>query len=413
MPTPFPALMGTDGKTLAVMDASGKRWDQGSGGATTAKGGPRNTALPAPIKYNPHALDWFGKAPSDPATYTTETRASRDTLSWTGATRTAWSKANSITLLGLMQADGVTAYTSQTAGQNLGAPFALEFKTSATEFAIALRPLSAPTKNAVRLWVDGQPHPQVNILEAGKDLSVRVVFPTAKERTIRVDTRFMEVSGIDHPSGTTLIATTPPVTRLMMVGDSYVASYGGDGNQNAGNLAGAGLLDVFGWLLGPLLGVEPVLVGLGGSGYVAKYPVDHFNAVWRQRMHEKVRPDYTVVFGSQNDGGATLEQTTPAARELYTDIARYSRIFVAGPSHYGTATFDTALSTITADPVLAPRVFGYTSPRSWQGMTAGDQHYDKTAHQTWLGHVEYAKRIAAAFAAAHKVAFPEAYSEVT
>jgi len=411
MATMFPALMGTDGEARAILDVAGKRWDQGSR-PTQQTGGVRNTALPAPIRYDPAALDGLGKAPLDQATYSTVTRANLSAPTWDGAVRAAWSDTATMTMLGIVTDSKVTDRAVQTLGANQNATFAAEFTTNATEVGIVLRKRGASA--VVRLWVDGNPHPQYvagpnpgdsTTPAVPTDFTIKVTFPTTKTRTIRADLRFADFVGIDRPAGTTLTATPRPETRVLVLGDSFVEAPNAEGQPDTW------LIDQFGWLLGPLLGVEVMHHGFGGSGWGAQAPDRHYAALARREKHAQVRPDYAIPFGSQNDGGATTEQVAPYARDLLVSLAEYARTFVVGPSHMGTATFDTALATITSDPATAPRVFGYTSPVRWTDLDTSGWYLE--AHLTWAGNVAYAKRIAKEFAAAHKASFPAAYSEAT
>lgn len=406
MATMFPALMGTNGEARAILDVAGKRWDQGAR-PTQQTGGPRNTALPAPIRYNPAALDGLGKPAEDPATYATVTRPSQTAPTWDGAVRAAWTDETSLTMLGIIPDDGVKDRAAQTLGRGQNATYAVEFTTDATEVGIVLRKRGAFA--VVRLWVDGNPHPQYvagpnpgdsTTPAVPTDFTIKVTFPTTKTRTIRADLRFADFVGIDRPAGTTLTATPRPETRVLVLGDSFVEAPNAEGQPDTW------LIDQFGWLLGPLLGVEVMHHGFGGSGWRAQAPDRHYAAPARREKHAQVRPDYAVPFGSQNDNGTTYEQVLPYAKDLLTSLAEYARIFVVGPSHMGGDPLDSALARIATEPTNGPRVFGYTSPVRWTDLDTSGWYLE--AHLTWAGNVAYAKRIAKEFAAAHANAFPNA-----
>ena len=408
MPQRFPALSAPSGAGFAVRGTDGRRWDQGIGSAPKPTAtGPRNTAVPRAIHYNSSALDGIGKTPTDPATYATVTRARQGAPTWDGAVRAAWSDQAAMTMLGIVQENGVTDRAVQMLGAGRNATYAVEFTTNAADLGIVFR--KSDHRALVRLWVDGNPHPPYLVgpdlrdtvtPAAPTDFSVRVTFPTAKTRTIRADIRFVDFVGIDRPAGTTLTATPRPAARLLVIGDSYVEAPEAQGNPDVASV------DQFGWLLGPLLGVEAMHHGFGGSGWRAQAPDRHYAAHYRKAMHATVRPDYAIPFGSQNDNGTTYEQVLPYAKDLLTSLAEYARIFVVGPSHMGGDPLDSALARIATEPTNGPRVFGYTSPVRWTDLDTSGWYLD--AHLTRLGHVAYARRIAKEFATAHAAAFPNA-----
>lgn len=407
----FPTPRALSGQELTLRRLDGTAVTGPAPAAPTVPG-VRNTALPRAIRYNATALDGLGKAPLDPATYSTVTRANLAAPTWDGAVRAAWSDTTTMTMLGIVTDSKVTDRAVQTLGANQNATFAAEFTTNAAEIGLVFRKRS--NMAVVRLWVDGNPHPQY---VAGPnpgdtatpvvptDFTVKVTFPTAKTRTIRADLRFADFVGIDRPAATTLKATPRPATRVLVLGDSFVEAPNAEGTPDTW------LVDQFGWLLGPLLGVEVMHHGFGGSGWRAQAPDRHYAALARREKHAQVRPDYAIPFGSQNDNGTTYEQVLPYAKDLLTSLAEYARIFVVGPSHMGGDPLDSALARIATEPTNGPRVFGYTSPVRWTDLNTSGWYLE--AHLTWAGNVAYAKRIAKEFAAAHKASFPAAYSEAT
>lgn len=398
MPTPLTLIRSTGGDPLTVKATDGTVLIGGQQAPTTPAWpeGIRDTRTPTPIHYNAAALDL---TPTETPTVTVSTLNGMTASAFAGATRKAWNSTLGFTMLGLIPESPLGSYAMQTLSANRAGMYSIDFEHTGTKFAAVMHKIAGT--EFVRLWVDGARHPAASKTPPGNDYAVLFEFATSKKRRIRLDFRYGALVGLDHDGAVT--PTPRPETAIGVIGDSYVEV----GAVEAKDQPGTPSVETWAGLLGPLLGVEVYQIGYGGTGYAAKAPYAHYNSPDRRALHAKARPNYTIVFGSQNDNPTVAEPMGTYARELYRDLATYARTFVVTRSPFSGAALDTLLEPIAKDPLS--RVFGYVSParEGWfAGEVSGQWHWN--AHPTAEGHIYYAKKIAAAFAAAHAAAFPEA-----
>lgn len=388
MPQQLPGLYTTKGEPVAVFNTAGQIVAGGT--PTTGGDGVRDTTVPRPVAYNPDALTGVG---TESITYTT------GTTSLDGGVPVPWASPQ-ITMLGIIPADAKATSAVQTVGPFGSATYAASVVYTGRRLGIRLT--GQPANGMIRLKVDGKFYPTQKITAPAASSVVVVEFPDARERSIRIDLRYFGFAGIDFESTAVLKPGARPETRVLVIGDSYVQGWNYDAPAGGGDI-----IDPFAWSIGDLLGVEVFYHGFGGTGYINRYPDSHYGSVNRKAVHEKVRPDYTIVFGSQNDGNVSDPATMLAsAKDLYLDLARYCRTFVVGPSPYGTTAAEDVLRQAVA---ASPRIIGEVYPLSAKWFPGGteDGVHHWSAHPTYEGNHEYARRIAAAFTTALHTKYPE------
>lgn len=389
--TALPTPRTLSGKELTVRRLDGTAV---TGPSQAVASGLRDTSRPRAIHYDPQAID---RTPAQTFTPTITPLATPTTATWSGARRLPWNGPD-VTMLGIIPANTATETAQQMVGNGGTAVYSVALRHTGTRLAVAFKLKGDPVM--CRLWVDGVPQAPVTITSQVAAAAVEWTFPTATAREIRVDLRWVELAGVDVDTSATVAAAPRPDGRLLVIGDSYVQGW--DGDTPTGK---SSIIDPFAYTLGALLGLEAFHHGFGGTGYQNRAPDNHYGSAQRQAMHAKIRPDYTIVFGTQNDGAPTDEAAARTlVRDTYIGLARYSRIFVVGASPYG-GGFDPILKK---EAIPANRVFGSVYPKDagWfpNGNEDGVIHW--SAHPTPEGQREYARKIAAAFAAAHANAFP-------
>lgn len=350
-------------------------------------GARANTRPSRSFSYTPDGLD----APIYEEAAFTLTQGKEVTL---GAVA-AWSDKSRLLLTGLLPAGGSSEYVQQSLGPSGSAVWAVECLYSGHRLELALNATNPAAQ--YRVWVDGAPAPTQSIGTVGPFVA-KIQMP-AKEglRRILVEMRYLDLSKVGHEAGTTLASPPAKKAKLLVIGDSYVQGLDymvpGDSTRHKH-------LDPFAPSLRHLLpDLDVYHHGFGGTGYYQQYPALHYAAASRLDAHAKVRPDYAIVFGSQNDGGIEGSTERQAifreqAQKLFAELGAYARIFVVGASPYGRDSSDGLLQELAGS---MPRMLGAVFPRAdgwFPGKEDGVYHWD--AHPTLVGHYEYAKKIAQA-----------------
>jgi len=286
-------------------------------------------------------------------------------------------------------------------------PWAVEFTTDAEDMAIAFRAASDTPR--LWVWVDGRPMSRgprtfsTGVAEDNRSW-LRLTFPDARRRTIRVYLARADYGGLSVAAGRTAVATkaVEPL-KVALVGDSWFTD---NGSVVWPYDTGAPL--------GFLLGAETFLCGIGLTGYVAAGFSTPYGSPARMAMLARTGADLVVVNGSTNDTGRSASAVTSAARDLYAAIADRlpaARVVVVGPQPVpaGYATSSQVLANrdaVKSAALAAPNVLGFVDPVARQWLTgsgridapAGDGNRDyyvdsSALHLGRSGGQYYAQRI--------------------
>jgi lysophospholipase L1-like esterase len=288
--------------------------------------------------------------------------------------------------------DGVGANPTQF----VVAPYLPGGTSQAARYTYSVDTITEPLNNAVefymrppgtemqyRVYVDGKPvkieaYHNTGLL-AGYDYNIRLAFPTARARTIRIT--FMGdlgFGGVYVPTGQALTRPTAPIQkRVAIVGDSFE---GGSGSTPTGGSR----LETGGSLAAHLLGADSIWnFGIGGTGYIAT--VNTFQT--RAQAVLDSDPDVVIISGTRNDGTADTQTLRDAVTLLLTTLAAVPEIYVTGPSTVPYAPNNEAVKAMT---VAAGRDFIDALEGPWleAGMIGADN-----IHPTWVGHQRRASKL--------------------
>ncbi len=210
-------------------------------------------------------------------------------------------------------------------------PGAFEFQTGAADLEMVFKREGGSPY--LRIWVDGQLVTSPNGLPVeGTPGSfprfVRLTFPHAASRRIRVESYLVRLSALRFPVGGGgaapgySAANRPP--RVIIVGDSYTEGTGALGTWRGFALS---LRQKFGW--------DTWMSGSGGTGYLNPGPNG------RKKLRDRVQtdiirqnPDLVIIAGGTNDGGYGEAALYSEAGLLYDEILSAlpnTRIVVVGP----------------------------------------------------------------------------------
>lgn len=151
--------------------------------------------------------------------------------------------------------------------------------------------------------------------EAGTGVGVKLTFPTAKERTIRVyglNNGTGRWGGVAVAAGYTVAKPrVRPARKIAFIGDSFV-----NGTSAVSNT------ETFVWTLADLMGADEVLqAGVGGTGFAS----GEVDTRFANRIDSVLQynPDVIVFAGGRNDSAAGLQSAVAstlarvAGREVY------------------------------------------------------------------------------------------------
>ncbi|WP_409366203.1 GDSL-type esterase/lipase family protein [Neomicrococcus aestuarii] len=191
-----------------------------------------------------------------------------------------------------------------------------------------------------------------------------------------------------------------------MLGDSWV-----EGKSYRPNADGTGVdngpgFEHMAFLTARLLNAAPIIGGIGGTGYVNRYPNSHYGVASRMDRLIGHQPDMVLVFGSINDGANSGVEA--AALEVYGRIANELPgvpVLVCATQDYG----EGAPAATAPNPghgaaaAASPNVAGHVEPNVENWVTSAhaglvNNSYDN-AHLTTFGNRLYAEKLAAFIAA--------------
>lgn len=271
------------------------------------------TLTGAPVTYYPQGVNggsvvssWDGQ--SDP-----------NFAFFGGYYETANGANGDFTLRGKVKPDATTAYRW---------PIAFSFITSAVD-TVEIMVYGAASLQALMIEVNGRLLSDTMMWRpasfAGTSTTVKLTFPTALARQIRVWTQGgLQFRGVRVPEGGTISKPANGLRTIAMIGDSYVNGAGE--SRNFPN-QGAGTCETFAPRLGLMMGGDNlILAGIGGSGWLAAGE----GSKYRNRVDEvlALNPDVVVFYGSTNDG------QTPDTAALQAEVEATLALCAAVPEVY-------------------------------------------------------------------------------
>ena len=279
-------------------------------------------------------------------------------------------------------------------------PHSWEWQTDASEVVLRLK-FGGGNMRAYQAFVDGVP---LSSPYTRQDTEAQVRIPLGEPgvwHTIRVDLSGLLLTGVDTPHESRVQATAPR-KKLYILGDSWVEgkSYrpkaDGTGNEN-----GPGF-EHMAFLTARLLNMAPDIGGIGGTGYVNRYPDASYGAQRRMDRLVAAKPDAVLVFGSINDGGNPDVEVR--AKEVYQRLANELPgvpVLVCATQDWSES--DTPNATApnpghAAAVAVSPNVKGHVEPTVENWVTGAHKGlvnnvYDN-AHLTTFGNRLYAEKLA-------------------
>lgn len=178
--------------------------------------------------------------------------------------------------------------------------------------------------NTSRLWVfiDGRPMtatPELGLTtSAGTTYTLRLVWGASARRRITVHADSINGwPGIRVPYSAS-VAPGPSLPRVAFVGDSF---FGGSSPSP--------LLQASGFRMAQLMGVDPVIAAVGGTGYVAGS--ETYGSTARRAKVTAKAPELIVFSGSVNDGSTGIQTAAAACFAAYQAALPDVPCIVFGP----------------------------------------------------------------------------------
>jgi lysophospholipase L1-like esterase len=188
----------------------------------------------------------------------------------------------------------------------------IEFILTGTQVELAYQAANA-VYSCFRIKIDGQRVSDLPVMTSslpvaptgGQRFMLKLTFATSATRRITIEGGYLPFGGMYTPVGSTVSAPPPFNTRLIVQGDSIVASSAqttGLGNgtwvQRFANYVGAD---------------DPWNVGVGGTGFLNATPVTFIN-----RMADLDHaPKAIIYFGGVNDRTANMDSLQAAAKAVF------------------------------------------------------------------------------------------------
>ncbi|MCV7424326.1 hypothetical protein H7K45_27640 [Mycobacterium yunnanensis] len=280
----------------------------------------------------------------------------------------------------------------------VGATYALvpEFVTSAgcDKVDIAVKTNSAGVTMGLRITVNGRwltlPL-QWFTTTANTVHYVRLTFPTAKARSIRIETvNTASFGGVVVPAGETCTRPALDVRkRLLILADSY--GKGANANSTTDPATnGCSQFETFPNHVAKLLGCDSVInLAIGGTGWTTD---GGGKSVFGARIADilAASPHIVLVAGSRNDSTATSSQVFAAARDALAQLADVPIVEVCGPEDDGTVS-GTSLAVLNEAVKQAARVAGRRFNDVLGVVTAPDKNSADNVHPSVLGAQKLAK----------------------
>lgn len=261
-------------------------------------------------------------------------------------------------------------------------PLIEEFEFTGTNFAYIWRATS--TVSTWQIYINGLPIAATPFLPTGITVSAgtlyRLAFTFASASTyrIRIESEYQQRNGIEYIQGDAIVPSAPTKPTWLCYGDSFV--------QGAN---GSTALTAWPYLLAPLLGVEMINCGQGGTGYQYTAGVGSrvpYSTLARVQAAAAAKPDVAIIFGSVNDLQQAATDITPigaAATQTYAYWQQYApatKLIVIGIQRFlstQTVYGANAAALVKTKALAAPNVLGYIDPTSgtWQaknGATGGN-----------------------------------------
>lgn len=241
-----------------------------------------------------------------------------------------------------------------------------EFVVSGSEVAPRFY-VTSSAANETRIYVDGQFVQQINNVAAGIKW-VKIVFPFASVRTVRIITRNSLFGGVSYPAAAAVAPPQVHRVKAALYGDSWAVGAGASQWYTA----------LF-MLLTQALNWEVPRMGHGGSGYVKDGAGDSVPHTTLERLNNVVAQDldYLICIGSINDNSESPAAVQAAATEVYDYIAQNSpktKIIVIGvqpqaPKNLASGPINDA---VRAAALAAPNVVRFLDAYNEEWIEPGD-----------------------------------------
>lgn len=219
---------------------------------------------------------------------------------------------------------------------------------------------------------------------------IRLAFPSAKARSIRVESvTTASFGGVIVPAGETVLRPTQDVRkRLVVWGDSYVK--GANGNSTTDPATnGCSQFETFPNYVAKLLGCDSLInLGVGGTGWSNPGSA----AVFGVRVGDilAASPHMVIAAGSRNDNSYTGSQVFSAAVAALTQLVDTPVVEVCGLEDDGSGT-GTAPSVLNEAVKAAARTVGFRFNDMLGVVTSGDKNSADNVHPSVLGAQKLAK----------------------
>lgn len=222
---------------------------------------------------------------------------------------------------------------------------------------------------------------------------IRLTFPTAKVRTIRVEPMYTaNFGGVVVPSGETVTRPAQEVRkRLVVVGDSYVSGAGGHTTSDPAT-NGCSYWETFPRYVAALLECDSILnLGSGGTGWAND--ASGAKSVFGARVADilAASPHIVIAAGSRNDNTYTAGQVHSAASAALSSLADIPVVEVCGLCDAGSGS-GTSPADLNSAVLQATRTAGRSFGDMLGVVTSSDKISDEV-HPSVLG----AQKLAAAF----------------
>lgn len=265
-------------------------------------------------------------------------------------------------------------------GADAGGLWSVEFDYYGADFVFRFRSFDT-TGGIYQIFADdvattASPFTPTGITpSAGGVYRMRVTFPTAAYRRIRVSLVNAQYRGLEVGPSDSVTAAGAPAYKAFVFGDSFVGSALSVAQQEA-----------FPELLSRSLGWEMFNLGQGGTGHIHDGPGARkaYNDPVRISTAVATGAQYGIIFGTVNDDANTGQsQVQTAAASVYSQIAalnpKLDLIVVGPPPQHTTvaASRITSRDAVKAAALAAPNVLAFIDPiaGTWQardGRTGGD-----------------------------------------
>jgi len=241
----------------------------------------------------------------------------------------------------------------------------VEFETDTDTFEIIVKSENS-TASRILVWVDGQPTsatPQL-VGTSGSYYRLKVTFPAAAARRIRIEGQYVTFMGIaKHPSRTMWATTRDLGPKAVIVGDSSLT-------RLSWTDTGFGTIADYEWWWGSwavqagrYLGWNVYPSGVGGTGYLADFSGTEVNYGSRFTANvANLSPDIVVFSGGLNDRSLTLSSVQSAINSLFSACASAlpsATVYALAPFS-PLNTYDSNLNTIAGYISTAASANGFT-----------------------------------------------------